>query len=114
MKPGIYNLPNIRRGDTYKSIVIVNGLRYSDGTPIPCTSAKLQIKNIFGDTVFTYPNISITGANSNVITLPAINATSTSNFSAGACTYDLEVLTTLGETWTLLEGTVQIDSDISI
>ena len=120
MKPGLFDLPNLRRGDTYPSFVIVNELRYSDGSPIPLSSAKLSAVDIFDRTVYTWSTenstITISGANNNIVTLSQLHPVTTSNFpSTGAnITYDLQVGTVSGETWTLLTGSVPVDSDITI
>lgn len=112
MKPGLFNLPDLRQGDTYDSFIIVNGLRYSDGTPIPCSQARLQVRDLFDKLVLEF-NLSVSGQNQNIVTLNRLDPSVTSTLPSGTFTYDLEVTLVSSEVWTILEGTLKIESDIT-
>jgi hypothetical protein len=112
MKPGLFNLPELKVGDTYEAITICNGLRYSDGTPIPCTQARMHVRDIFDKLILTF-NLNITGVNQNIITTQSLSPSVTSLLTPGTAKYDLEVTLQTTEVWTILEGSLVISDDIT-
>jgi hypothetical protein len=119
MIPGSYNLPDIRRGDTWPSRAIAT-ITDSAGDPVEITAARLQIRDKKDDTQIyewstTGGTITLSGDTvDNVVTLDALSAVTTAGFEVGnKHNYDLEVTTGSGKTWTLLAGTVDIVEDVT-
>lgn len=120
MIPGKYNLPPIRRGDTYPARAIATITDQATGDPIELTDARLQIRHkdtgvIIHEWSVTLTTITLNGATvNNVVNLDALANTTTQGFSTGnGHKYDLEVTTASGKVWTVLEGTVNIVEDVS-
>lgn len=115
MNPAKYNLPDIRRGDTWASRNIAT-ITDSTGAPVSISSARMQIRDKHtGDLIHSWSSSlgSITIA-INVITLSRIEIAESSLFPVGnQHDYDLEVTTSTGDVWTILEGKVNIIGDIS-
>lgn len=119
MVPGKYNLPEIRRGDTYPSRNIATVTDKATGDPIAISSARLQIRDEISNLVIyewstTLGNMTITGAGNNIVTLGALAIGDTEGFTTGPRhKYDLEITTSDSKTWTILEGRVEIVEDIT-
>lgn len=115
MGKAIYNLPDIRRGDTWPARDIAT-ITNSAGAPIAIASARMQIRDKKNnDTIHSWESpadgITITG---NVITIAKIEASESELFTVGnQHIYDLEVTTSGGDVWTILEGKVNIISDVT-
>lgn len=116
MRPAIYNLPNIKRGDTWPARAIAT-ITDSAGAPIAITSARMQIRHKnTGAVIHSWSSqlgsITIAG---NVVTLARIEIAQSASFTVGnQHNYDLEVTTSTGEVWTVLSGKVNITGDVTL
>lgn len=107
---GVYNPKNkIKIGDTVNSWTFV--IEYEDGTPIIPDSICMQLKTGFGKLAFEYiTNLDeLTGE----VTVMAIPADVTVDFTVGTYYYDVEYLLKDGSTKTYLEGKLQFINSIS-
>jgi hypothetical protein len=89
-----------------------------EGTPVPLDAARLQIRTrdagaLVREWSTGSGSITLSGAGPHTVTLGALSAGVTGQLRAGVHDYDLEVVTTAGEVWTVLEGTVTITGSIT-
>lgn len=113
MTPATYALLPIKRGDTYAAYQIARITRASVGVPL--ASARLQIRTVNDQKIHEWSTalgtITLSGAATDTVTLAALDKVTTGKFPPGDYLYDLEVTTVAGETWTVMDGTVQIVAD---
>ena len=104
-----FNLPPIRKGDTY---VLPLSFWQDDceTTAIDVTTYvfKLMAKNSAGVTQFTWDNASFVVGEPNQRTV-TLSAATTEGYTAGEFSYDLQVTTASG-TYTYMAGFVQVNS----
>jgi len=117
MTPGRHNLPPIRRGDTVQALELARVFD-ADGAPVPITSARLQLRNKDDSILYEWStaadNLTLSGTPvTHIITLDALDETTTAAFTPDEYRYDLEITKPDGEVWTILTGNCVIDADIT-
>jgi hypothetical protein len=94
---------------------IVDSLKYSTGALIGISSARLQLRDSTDNLVYEWNTsngtAAISGSSSESVTLNSVPAATTATWSAGMYSYDLEITTLSGDTWTVLEGVRYVDPD---
>jgi len=115
MNPATYNFNSQKRGDTAQAFQIAK-VEYSAGVGVPIASARLQIRTAGGIVMHEWSTAlgTITLSGSPVVdtvTLSALTKAVTELFVVGTHTYDLEITTTGGEVWTILDGTYVVAAD---
>lgn len=120
MLPAKYDFPTLYKGNSREAWEIIKDLKFSDsGASIPIASVKMQIKTPQNVLIYTYdstlmtPNVTISGADSNYVTLSALSSGVTSGFTIGQNRYDLQIVTVSGSTWTILKGLYPVVDEVT-
>jgi len=118
MTPANKDLQPMKRGDTYPGFKIAELTYQASGLGVDVASARMQIKETDGTLVYEYSTtgatISLSGTPTNRLDLSELSGATTASFATGKHKYDLEVTLATGEVWTVLNGNVCIDADITI
>jgi hypothetical protein len=116
--PGIYHFPPFTRGDTFRARVIATLKQGEDSLGL--NSAFLQIRHkktgaLLHEWTTTggSPNATITGADSNSVTLGSVNKSITADWVPGDYEYELEVeFSSDDANLTILAGNFPVEADL--
>lgn len=113
MKPAVYNFPSVKKGNSVQAQNIATITYETGSVPIPLSFAEIVVKDLNGCVYLTWNTVlgqlSISGADSNIVIKNFFSKNETSLWDVGTYTYELTVDTVAGETWAVLIGTMEVE-----
>lgn len=108
---GVHNRPSYKRGDTVGGMTLVVRDRETRDPIVP-VSVRAQLRNQYGKLAYTFDTA--IDLSTGVVSLYPIPATASEKFAVGVYGYDVEYTLANGRVVTYLQGTLDIQADVTL